>query len=138
MPDPSSNSATLSVPVLRDFQAVYEFASNPENLPRWAPGLCNNIRQDGAEWVIETPDGEVRVTFAGQNAFGVLDHWVHPAPGVEIYVPMRVVAAPHGSEVLFTVFRLPGMSDEEFAADQKMVLADLRRLKNLLEAPGAG
>jgi hypothetical protein len=137
MPDPSPNSATLSVPVLRDFQPVYEFASNPLNLPRWAPGLCNNIRPDGAEWVIDTPDGGVRVTFAGKNAFGVLDHWVHPAPGVEIYVPMRVVAAPHGSEVLFTVFRLPGMSDEEFAADQKMVLADLRRLKNLLEAPGA-
>jgi hypothetical protein len=63
-----------------------------------------------------------------------LDHTVIPAPGVEIYVPLRVVAnGDAGSEVLFTLFRQPGMSDEKFAADAKWVLSDLQKLKALLE-----
>lgn len=133
------NSVTLTVSILRDAGAVYGFASNPANLPGWAPGLCNNIRRagEGDEWIIDMPDAQVRVQFAARNDLGVLDHWVRPAPEVEIHVPMRVVAAPYGSEVMFTLFRLPGMSDAEFAADQRMVLADLRRLKGLLEAPDA-
>lgn len=138
-PAPHSNSVTLTVSVLRVVQVVYDFASNPSNLPRWAPGLCNNIRRagEGDEWIIDTPDAQVRLQFTARNELGVLDHWVRPAPEVEIHVPMRVVAAPYGSEVMFTLFRLPGMSDSEFAADQRMVLADLRRLKGLLEAPEA-
>jgi hypothetical protein len=54
---------------------------------------------------------------------------------VEIYVPLRVVAnGDAGSEVLLTLFRRPGMSDEKFAADAEWVLSDLRKLKALLEA----
>jgi hypothetical protein len=64
-----------------------------------------------------------------------LDHTVVPAPGVEIHVPLRVVAnGDAGSEVLLTLFRRPGVSDEEFAADAGWVSRDLRALKALLEA----
>jgi hypothetical protein len=38
-----------------------------------------------------------------------------------------------GSEVLFTVFRQPGMSDENFAKDTAMVEQDLQTLKLVLE-----
>ncbi len=37
------------------------------------------------------------------------------------------------SEVLFTLFRLPDMSDEKYAEDMKTVARDLRALKDLLE-----
>jgi len=37
--------------------------------------------------------------------------------GAEIYTPMRIVENGEGAEVLFTLFRQPGMSDEKFAAD---------------------
>ncbi len=136
MSDSSPNSVTLTISILREAQVVYDFTSNPANLPQWAPGLCNNIRRDEGsdEWIIDTPDAQVRLQFAARNALGVLDHWVRPAPEVEIHVPMRVVAAPYGSEVMFTLFRLPGMTDPEFAGDQRLVLADLRRLKGLLES----
>ncbi|WP_225308522.1 hypothetical protein [Hypericibacter terrae] len=55
------------------------------------------------------------------------------APGVEILIPLRVVANGSGSEVALTLFRLPGMSDEKFAADADWVRRDLERLKALLE-----
>jgi hypothetical protein len=36
--------------------------------------------------------------------------------------------------VVFTLRRLPGMSDEDFERDAKSVAADLARLKRVLEA----
>lgn len=83
--------------------------------------------------VLETPQGPVKIRFAEKNEYGVLDHYVSPAPGVEIYVPMRVVANGSGSEVLFTLFHSPGMSEEAFAEDACMVERDLRGLKSMLE-----
>ncbi len=47
---------------------------------------------------------------------------------------MRVVANGAGSEIIFTLFRLPGISDEKFAADAEWVRRDLNTLKALLEA----
>ena len=54
--------------------------------------------------------------------------------GTTIRNPMRVVPNGESSEVSFTLFQLPGMSDEEFARDAGMVEADLRTLKRVLEA----
>ena len=99
-------------------------------------GLGSSLEQasDGA-WIAETPAGRATIRFSEPNAFGVLDHTVVPAPGMEIYVPLRVVAnGDAGSEILLTLFRQPGMSDEKFAADAAWVLRDLRALKALLEA----
>jgi hypothetical protein len=42
------------------------------------------------------------------------------------------VANGAGSEVLFTLYQAPGMSDEQFAADAKTVQTDLGNLARLL------
>ncbi|MEP7025062.1 MAG: hypothetical protein ABJB47_14970 [Actinomycetota bacterium] len=47
--------------------------------------------------------------------------------------PMRVIANGDGCEVLFTVRRLPGLSDEDFTRDVGLVAADLTRLEQVLE-----
>jgi hypothetical protein len=75
----------------------------------------------------------MKIRFAERNDYGVLDHFVTPAPGMEIYVPMRVLPNGSGSEVVFTLFRMPEMSEEEFARDAGMVERDLRVLKSVLE-----
>jgi hypothetical protein len=63
-----------------------------------------------------------------------LDHYVTPAPELEVYVPMRVLPNGSGSEVFFTLFRSTDMSDEKFAEDVGMVERDLKTLKNVLES----
>jgi hypothetical protein len=85
-------------------------------------------------WVAETQQGPVRIRFSERNGFGILDHWVSPEPGLEIHIPMRVIPNGDGCELVFTLFRQPGMSEEEFAADAEWVMRDLTVLKNLLEA----
>ena len=126
-------SRTLSVSINCDPGRVYEFVSKPENLPKWAKMFCRSIKKSKGGWVVETPQGPVKVRFTRKNNFGILDHYVKSGPGVEIFVPMRVVPNASGSEVLFTLFQLAGMSDEKFAEDIGWVEQDLKTLKGILE-----
>jgi len=126
-------SRTLSVSIDCRPDRVYAFVSNPENFPRWAAGLCKSVRKSDSGWIVETTQGPMNLRFAENNDLGVLDHYVSPAPGVEVYVPMRVLPNGSGSDVLFTLFQLPGMSDEKYAEDAGLVARDLETLKRVLE-----
>ncbi len=126
-------SRTLSVSIDCHPDKVYRFLSDVQNLPKWATAFCKSIRKSNAHWIVDTPQGPMTVRFVPKNTLGVLDHYVIPAPGVEVYVPMRVVPNGSGTEVLFTLFRLPDMLDEKYAEDAALVEDDLKRLKNLLE-----
>jgi hypothetical protein len=124
----------ISVTVARAANDVYAYASDPMNLPGWAAGLGGSIARVGGDWVAESPMGTITVTFAGPNDFGVLDHDVTLPSGEIVRNPMRVVPNGDGSEVTFTLFRRPGMSESDFEADAATVHDDLLRLKGLLEA----
>jgi hypothetical protein len=89
-------------------------------------------KADGEWWTTEGPEGPIRIRFSEHNAFGVMDHYVDAGAGAEIYIPMRIVENGEGAEVLFTLFRQPGMSDEKFAADANWVEHDLRTLNGLI------
>lgn len=131
---PMSQSHTLSISIHHNCRAAYEFLCQPQNFPKWASGLCQSIKQVDGEWIAETPQGPLTVRFTTPNDFGVLDHYVIPASGVEIYVPMRVIANGTGCELVFTLFRPPEMSDAKFAEDIAWVERDLTAVKALLEA----
>ena len=124
----------ISVSINRPAAQVYEFASNPENLPKWAAELSGSIKKVDEDWIAESPMGRVKVKFAEKNKFGVLDHDVTLPSGVKVYNPMRVYPNSDGSELVFTLYRRrPDMSDQEFAEDAKAVEKDLAKLKTLLE-----
>jgi hypothetical protein len=127
-------SRNLSVQIGRNPRDVYNFTSVPENFPQWASGLGKSLKRKNGEWIAETPQGPIKVRFTERNEFGILDHYVIPESGVEIYIPMRVIPNGSGSELIFTLFRLSDVSDEKFAADAEWVMRDLTALKNLLEA----
>ena len=130
---PTLESRTLGATIACPPRKVYEFVSNPENLPRWAAGLCKSVRKSDSGWIADTPQGPMQIRFAEKNDLGMLDHYVTPAQGVEVYVPMRVVPNGSGSEVIFTLFKTPKMSDKQFAEDVGMVQRDLKTLKSVLE-----
>jgi catechol 2,3-dioxygenase-like lactoylglutathione lyase family enzyme len=126
-------SRTVSLPIACPALRVYAFVSNGENLAQWLT-FCRSVRRSGAEWLLDTPGGEMGLRFVPQNELGVLDHWARLPGGEEVLNPMRVVPNGAGSEVIFTLFRRPGMSDEEFARDARTVETDLRKLREVLEA----
>jgi len=112
---------------------VYEYAADPANLPEWARGLGSAVESADGRWFVETDGGRVGFAFVERNAFGVLDHEVTLPSGEVIYIPMRVLPDGDGSEVVFTLRRLPGMSDLDFERDAQAVAADLARLKEIVE-----
>lgn len=123
----------ISVSIDRPRDEVYSFVSNPENLPKWATGLGGSIKMVNGEWIADTPMGKVKIKFAEENKFGILDHEVVLESGVKINNPMRVIANGKGSEIFFTLIRQPEASDEKFAQDAQWVEKDLKILKGLLE-----
>jgi len=113
---------------------VYDFASDPGNLPRWAAGLArSDIYKQGDVWIAEAPFGNVKIKFSPRNDFGVMDHDVELDSGLVVHNPMRVLPNGEGSEFVFTLLRQPNMSDAQFEDDKRSVEKDLLTLKTLLE-----
>lgn len=124
---------TVSVSIKRHPDEVYAYLADPANFARWSL-FIRELKKDGEEWIAQTPEGAVRIRFTPRNDFRVLDHDVTVGSGSKIHVPMRVLPnSDDGSEVIFTVFRLPGMSAQQYEDDVKMVLSDLVSLKRVLE-----
>lgn len=123
----------ISISINRTPDKVYAYVSNPENLPQWAAGLSGTIRRVGERWVAESPMGEVSVRFAPHNNFGILDHDVTLPNGEVVHNPMRVVRNDVDSEVVFTLFQRPGMSQQDMQSDAAQVFEDLVKLKMILE-----
>jgi hypothetical protein len=115
----TTDSVHVGERIDRPADEVYEYVADPGHLAEWAPGLGSAVEQVGGEWFVETGMGRVRVAFAPRNSFGN---------------PMRVVPYGHGCEVVFTVRRGAGVSDEEFARDTLLVTDDLARIKRIVEA----
>jgi hypothetical protein len=129
----TSQTQHVSERISRPADEVYDFASDPANVPRWASGLGTSAEQVDGRWFVDTPAGRVGVVFAPRNEYGVLDHEVTLPSGETIYMPVRVIADGKACEVVFTLRRLPEMSDEDFKRDAETIAADLTRLKRLLE-----
>jgi Polyketide cyclase / dehydrase and lipid transport len=130
----SSGSRHISERIARPADEVYDYAADPANLPQWAPGLGSSVEKIDGQWFVETSQGRVGFAFVQRNEYGVLDHYVTLPSGEVVYIPLRVIADGSGSEVVFTLRRRPGMSDQDFEADADAMAADLSRLRQVLEA----
>jgi hypothetical protein len=128
-----SESRHISQSIARSADDVYEYASDPTNLPEWASGLGSSVEHLDGRWFVESPGGRLTVAFAARNDFGILDHEVTLPSGETVYNPMRVIADGDGCEVVFTLRRQPGMTEADFSRDADMVVADLGALKRVLE-----
>jgi hypothetical protein len=126
-------SRTIGISINRNWKEIYEAVWRPEDFPKWASGLSRSpLARDGDAWTTETPEGPVRIRFTAHNAFGVMDHYVQAVNAPEIYVPLRIIQNGDGAEVQFTLFRQPGMSGAQFAADAEWIGRDLLALKALV------
>ena len=129
-----SRSQHISIDIKRPMSEVYDFASDPLNLPRWAAGLARSkVECDGDQWFTDSPMGRVTFTFTPRNEFGVLDHDVTLPSGQTVHNPLRVISDGDRCEVTFTRRQRPEMTDEDFARDADAVAKDLASLKSVVE-----
>lgn len=129
---PMLQARTYSVSIDREWRALYELIWRPEFFAHWASGLADSeLREEGGHWVADEPEGPVRIRFTPHNEHGVMDHVVETPDG-EVRVPLRVVENGRGAEVMLTLYRQPGMTDEKFSADAKWINRDLAKLKSVV------
>lgn len=129
----ASETRYLGESIDRPAREVYDYAADPANLPEWAPGLGSAVEQVDGQWFVDTPEGRLGIAVAPRNHFGVIDHDVTLPSGETIHNPIRVQSDGEGCDVVFTLRRRAGMTDEEFDRDAGLVAADLARLKRILE-----
>lgn len=128
-------SEHLTIEIQRRVEDIYEFVKDPRNLHLWAQGLAGSpLTLESGKWVADSPMGQVTVRFADDNPFGVLDHEVGLPDGSTALNPVRVIPLTEDSSELVFTARRRGMPDNEFDNDQDLINADLKRLKELLEA----
>lgn len=129
----ASLSRDIRQPVNHTVAEVMSVAADLTRLPEWAQGFAAGAEPDGDGWVIEAPFGRVRAVFDLDVEKGILDHDVTMPDGTVVHNRLRVEPRPHGSDIVFTVLRLPGMTEAQLEADAAAVAADLRRLAELCE-----
>ncbi len=124
----------ISVSINKPVYQVYQFASNPKNLPSWVEFIKSVTRGAGDIWMAETDLGNLKIEFAPENEYGIIDHKVTLPDNSTVNNPMRIVANGKGSELIFTLFWMPARTEEEFNQDAKLVESDLKKIKRLLES----
>jgi hypothetical protein len=102
-------------------------------MPLWASGLASGLDPDGDDWIARGVLGTVKVSFVPPNEFGVIDHTVTIESGIRVYNALRIVPNGDGCEVMFTLLRLSGMTDQQLADDAAHIAKDLATLKSLME-----
>jgi hypothetical protein len=122
----------ISRPISRSPAEVSTFLADHRNLPKWASGLSTGISEERGVVISESPMGKVQVRFAAGAELGIFDHDVVLPDGQTFHNPLRVLSNDAGSEVVFTLYRLPGVTDEAFEKDAATIAADLERLEAAL------
>lgn len=129
-------SHTISLSIDCSYEATYRFLADPRSYGEWAAVEKLTYRPLGdGDWEGVANIGGMRhFRFTRVNEFGVLDHAMF-VPGEEpLWMPMRVMPNEEGTDLVFTFYQRPGMSDEEFASTIEWITTDFLALKALLEA----
>ena len=114
---------------------VVAFLADATNLPRWATNFASAVRPDGGGWIVEAGGGEARLRLAVNAELGTVDLHITPPDGRERSVYGRVLPNAGGAEYLFTLFHSDSRTDADIARAGAEVQEELRRLKELCEAP---
>jgi hypothetical protein len=127
----------ISVSINRSPNEVYQFSSNPENIPQWI-AFIESVTRQGDFWIGKTALGDIKIKWPQRNDFHILDHQVTMTTGETVNNPMRIVANNQGTEFIFTLFWQPGRSEKEFEEDVQAVTKDLHKLKEIMESQQSG
>jgi hypothetical protein len=111
---------------------VRAFLADYRNLPKWAAGLSAGVAEENGVLLSESPMGRVQVRFAAGAEYGIFDHDVTLPDGQTFHNPLRVLKNDEGSEVVFTLYRRAGVTDEAYEKDAATIAADLDRLAAVL------
>lgn len=123
-----------SIRIAAPASAVTAFTADGAKLPTWAIGFAKAVARDGERWLVTTASGDqLPLRIVADDANGVVDYVMEPAPGVELTAATRAVAVPGGSVYTFVTVQPPDMPDEAFDAQVAGLECELTVLNAHLE-----
>jgi hypothetical protein len=136
---PTLETSTLSVTIDAPFEQVVGDLADPATHPEWATQFFAGPaerRPDGT-YTVDVPSmgGTARMSVDVDADRGVVDLYL--APGDAPFgpaLPIRVVPNGDGVDVLFTLARFPGMTDEQWQGGLVGMRHELENLKARLES----
>ena len=109
-------TVTKTVHLNTDRDKAFGFLSNIQNLPKWATRFCAELKREGDDYKVVSPDGEIYFTIDAHEETGVLDMMGGVQKDQMGGWPARVMALPDGTSLFaFTCVKSPDISDEVFA-----------------------
>jgi hypothetical protein len=128
----TNRAETCSISIQAPPDAVVDFVADARTLPRWAPAFARAVRPDGADWLVDTGEAEIRVPVNVSRERGTVDIVGAADPRRGVFT--RVLANGEGSEYLFTQFFPDGTSEEAIARQLAVVEGELRAVRDACEA----
>ena len=127
------NSKTVTLILNAPKSKVFSFISNIENLPKWATEFCKELKKVGDKYKVIScnPDaGELFFSIRSDRATGVVDMFAGPTAEQMSIFPTRVVELSDKTSVyIFTMFQMPGMSDELFNAQYNSLTKEFGNIR---------
>ena len=130
-------SRDITTPLHRRYADVYGFLAEPTNFALWGGTEPDTEMKHlgGSDYLVVLPSGRRVMRFTPLNDFGVLDYQVFMEGETNGPVtPVRIHPNQDGSEIVFTWFQRPGVSDEQFESEAEWAYSDLLRMKAYIEA----
>ncbi|MBC8482119.1 MAG: hypothetical protein H8D47_05580 [Planctomycetes bacterium] len=127
------NSDTQSIAINCEFGKLYNFISEPGNIPEWMPQFCSSVERNGDGWVAQTAAGKVKLFCKTNREYGIIDYEFKPVLPIKFILHSRVLSNSRACVFVMTHFKLPFTSDEIFEKQKNKVTEQLGMLKNFME-----
>jgi uncharacterized protein YndB with AHSA1/START domain len=128
----TDRAETRSVSIAAPPAAVLALVADPQRLPEWAPAFARGVQPDGDEWLIDTREGQARITVRVSPEHGTVDLLRATDPTRGAF--SRVVPNRDGSEYLFTLVFPDGTAETAIAQQMATVEDELEAVRALCEA----
>jgi polyketide cyclase/dehydrase/lipid transport protein len=123
-----SASVTETIAIAAPPETVLDLVGDPRNLPRWAPGFAQAVREDGDGWIVDTGSAELRRHIPVSRESGTVDFLAKPGAGRGLFT--RVVPNGDGSQLTFTFVLADGVDPD---AQRAILQSELEAVKRLCE-----
>lgn len=105
--------------------AVFDYLADIENMPEWATEFARELKVVDGRHKVVNGLGEFFFEIRADPETGVVDMLAGPEPEALALFPVRVVHAPGGCALTFTMFQQPGQPDELFEGQHDSLVREL-------------
>ena len=125
-------SETLSAILAAPARVVFNYLSDPNNLPEWATEFCLGLSEENGVYTAQTPMGELIMNVEADSKSGVIDMYASSDGQKGLPLATRALSLSE-EQTLYTVtfIREPGVTDSMFQQQLGSLRKEMDNLRSL-------